>query len=1284
METPAQLDKLPSPPGAYFGDYFLIGVLGRGGMGEVWLARHESLNRRVALKWIQAEHSDSVRRQRFRLEAEAAAKLSHENIVRVFDVGEVDGRPYIAMEYMEGGSLEETILVSHGKDGVTISGSERERQEANASLIVTICRAVHYAHQHGVLHRDLKPGNILLDGAGVPHVADFGLAKLARSDGEFEHLSLTGQVLGSPGYMSPEQASGKSRDLTIATDVFSLGAILYRLLTGRVPFEGGTLLESLQAVREREPTRPTGLNSAIDPDLETICLKCLEKEPGRRYGSAEAFAEDLERWMRREPILARPVTTFERVIKWARRRPAFASLLAGALSLILVILIGLPIALVKIDTARREAQGSNRAMRQTLVNSYLERGMNGFSSDRSVEALPWLAAACEIENGADGSGRAARISRLRISGGLENTHRLIQVITSDAGPIRQAAFSPDGRWVATVHRGHSARVWDARSGRAVTPLLQGTLPSAAGSSDEPAYVHFHPTNSLLLASTGGDAPGLWDISDSNSPRKLKFNGVHRDLVRTAQFSSDGQQILSVSEDRSVAVWVTSTRNPAFPIRLFSPPGAPVVNASFSPSGAMFCVAGSFSLDVFDSRTGNKIRTIGGAEPNVQVAFHRDGTHLSVITQNGGWRVYSVDQKKTRSYVPVPSPQFLAVSPSGDRVAIASGKQCYVGTSNLNSRLDHDGYVEQMVFSPDGMLVATGTADRMVRIWRVMDGLPLGQPLAHLAGLVGLQFSPDGARLLTVTVDGMARIWQLRLPAVPVTPSVNVEERIQHVAFAPGGDQFALATQWGRYAVFETDSGRLLGERPETRPPPNAPRLLTTPSRLAKFSPDGRRLVVTDKLSLLSVFDLKSTQVVTQFQVFSASRRFERLFGKDFMDEVVNGIPSLDQLRYYTAKLTAMNLLQAGPAPSLNCADLSPDGRLLLAASDDGSARLFDTTTWEYVGGRATAGLMNVLLSGLDNSAGVRWLGSQGEFGHTNAILHAEFNHRGDRLVTASVDATAQIWITTNRQAATPPLRHRRPVLFAAFSPDDAILATASQDGQVRLWAADTGRELAIGPLRHDGAVTRLIFRTDGRRLISASNDGTARVWDCTTGQLMSVVPLGGRVIDMSLFPGGQLLFAAVADRHGRIWDIETGLPVSPPFGQHVTHAAASADGRFCLLVEGNSTTRVHRTSAYVSALPDPDLLLMKAKLYSGQRIEPTGRGVSTISTDEFMEVWKTASARWPSEFTELPNKSLAWHKYWRSAGEQAAEPFAVRFHTAQLRGQSATNVAPDPVSAPIR
>src|SRR6478736_6763917 len=295
------------------GDYELLEEIGRGGQGVVFRARQKSLNRTVALKVVSlGQWASKAHLKRFRREAEAAASLDHPGIVPIYEVGERDGSCYFSMKFIEGGQLDEVVR----REPMSIRQS--------TELIAKVARTVHYAHEHGILHRDIKPGNILLDKNGEPHLTDFGLARLVDTEST---VTRTMEVMGTPSYMAPEQAAGNNAKLTSATDVYGLGAVLYQLLTGHPPFAGGTTYETIKLLLETEPRQPRLLNAKVDRDLSTICLKCLEKDPPRRYASALALAEDLEHWLKHEPILARHSGIFTRGRKWVRRNPSTAALI---------------------------------------------------------------------------------------------------------------------------------------------------------------------------------------------------------------------------------------------------------------------------------------------------------------------------------------------------------------------------------------------------------------------------------------------------------------------------------------------------------------------------------------------------------------------------------------------------------------------------------------------------------------------------------------------------------------------------------------------------------------------------------------------------------------------------------------------------------------------------------------------------------------------------------------------------------------------------------------------
>src|SRR5436190_10099064 len=428
------------------GRYELLEEIAHGGMGVVYRARDPTLNRVVALKLMLAGHfAGEQELKRFRVEAEVAARLHHPNIVPIYEFGALEGRPFLSMRFMDGGNLADQL-----------AGKLMDPRRI-AQLMSTLARAIHYAHQHSVLHRDLKPANVLLDAAGEPHVTDFGLAKcLDSTDG----LTLSGAMLGSPNYMSPEQAAGDPKRLTTAADIYSLGAIMYELLTGRPPFRADTPLETMRKVLEEAPVAPHLLDKSVDRDLETICLKCMEKEPVRRYGSAEALAEDLERWLRHEPIQARPIGTLGRLSKWTRRNPRMAFLALICSLAILAFLVGQTIMGLRLKRANTKVQAAVVNLSHSLSEAQWRQADDADRAGEHGEAIARFSHFLRV-NPNDGPAASRLLSLLS---SCNFPVLLVPPLTNET-PAVALDFSQAADRLATVTSGGTARLWDADSGK---------------------------------------------------------------------------------------------------------------------------------------------------------------------------------------------------------------------------------------------------------------------------------------------------------------------------------------------------------------------------------------------------------------------------------------------------------------------------------------------------------------------------------------------------------------------------------------------------------------------------------------------------------------------------------------------------------------------------------------------------------------------------------------------------------------------------------------------------
>jgi tetratricopeptide (TPR) repeat protein len=410
-------DPLPQVPG-----YDLLGRLGRGGMGVVYQARHQRLRRLTALKMIRggaAAGPDEL--ARFRAESEAIARLQHPHIVQIFEVGEYDGLPFFALEFCPGGALDRKL-----------AGTPLPAADA-AELVEQLARAMHAAHQKGILHRDLKPGNVLLAEDGTPKISDFGLAKqldpepVAPGQAPTGSLTQSGAVVGTPSYMAPEQASGQGKALGPACDIYALGAILYECLTGRPPHKGATMLDTLWQVRQQEPVPPARLNPRVPRDLDTVCLTCLAKEPARRYTTALALAEDLCRFQAGEPIVARPIGRLERLAKWARRRPAVAALTGGLAAALLALLAALTTGIVLTTAALDQARTAEQVAETRRVEA--ERA----STERELARQAAVTEKIQARN-SEASAKQSDQKAQKRSQQLENTNRIVLSILHDLNP----------------------------------------------------------------------------------------------------------------------------------------------------------------------------------------------------------------------------------------------------------------------------------------------------------------------------------------------------------------------------------------------------------------------------------------------------------------------------------------------------------------------------------------------------------------------------------------------------------------------------------------------------------------------------------------------------------------------------------------------------------------------------------------------------------------------------------------------------------------------------------
>ena len=804
----------PSTP-TRLGDFELVRRLGQGAMGIVYEARQISLNRTVAVKMIRAGvFATGAELQRFRLEAEAVAHLDHPRIVPIHAVGEDHDFHYFSMKLIPGGNLAQHLS--------EFTADPR----AAARLLIEVARAIQHAHERGILHRDLKPANILLDEQGRPNVTDFGLAKRFGADSS---LTQSGAILGTPSYMAPEQAGGRKKAVTALTDVYGLGAVLYALLTGRAPFAADTILETIEQVRNRPPVPPSRLNTRVCRDLETVCLKCLEKDPWRRYASAGALADDLQRWVDGVPIAARPVAATTRAWMWCRRNPIVSSLLAA----MILFAVG-----ITWQWRRARLDASSAAVDRAL--SFCDQGEVGRGMlllAKALESAPY-----EM-TGLKRAIRANMVAWSQHQTRLTNVIRQTSLVKEDAGhAVHFVTFSPDGRTAVTLSRDQTARLLDAFTGEPRGEALQ----HGGGSV---AHAAFSPDNRFLVTGGSDHTARLWTVETG---RPVGGPLRHSGLVRSVAFSPDGLTFLTGSNDGNAQLWDFATLQQL---------GAPlrhkrgVYHVAFRPDDGNVAVTGDDGGDVrlWDLRTRRVIGEPFRCESSYQaftrphvIACSNDGR--SILT--GGFRRSERERGAQFSDAttgrPIGGPllhedviRAVALSRCGD-VAITGSddRTARLWDARTGDRLclplQHQGQVLAVALNDQGTRALTGSGDKTARLWTVPKGAPVGDLIRHPGQVLDVAFRPDGRAVLTGCDDGCTRLWTLAPPDPTGTPAPASElNGVRHLALFPDGKTTLMGGKDGE--AWVCDAATLI-------PTDNRPLKNEYTVRSVAVSRDGARLL----------------------------------------------------------------------------------------------------------------------------------------------------------------------------------------------------------------------------------------------------------------------------------------------------------------------------------------------------------------------------------------------------------------------------------------------------------
>ena len=1067
--------------------YELLEELAHGGMGIVYRARDTALNRIVALKLMLAGQFAGPREvRRFRAEAEAAARLDHPNIVPIYEVGEQDGRPFFSMKLMEGGTLSERL---------STGGSGLDARQA-AVLLAKIARAVHHAHQRAVLHRDLKPGNILLDQQGEPHVSDFGLAKCLDSTDGF---TMSGTMLGSPSYMSPEQAAGHANQLTTASDIYSIGALLYQLLTGRPPFEAATPLATLEKVTRQEPRPPRALQPGLDSDIETICLKCLEKEPARRYGSAEALAEDLERWLRREPILARPVSALDRVAKWTQRNPGTAGLVLLSSLAVLALIVGQTIMSLRLSRANTKAQTTNEQLTHSVHEARWRQADDAARADERGEAIARFSHFLR-ENPNDSTAAARLLSLVSL---CNFPVPLVPPLVHET-PVFALDFSRTGDRLATASSGGIARLWNVESGKLEVELkhpaeLRHCLLCGEGDRQ-------------LMTLTKDAKVRLWDLTnkrlileaesasldDVHWPRHIAASKDHARIpvklhsnilgvldanagvwlkppvtmpgeISLYAMSADGA-LLAIASRSELQLCKVGSDQPLFtPVEL----SASLIDLRFSHDAQwLACLSKENKVWLMNTRSG-----VRGPEFNTQ-ALEIDflGKSDRLITSSGysGSPLGLIDPHTGLSYgSPFGQPEFdfqshgpLLFSFKNTGPAFPSRLALLDPTTGRyqTELFIHDGPISATQCSPNGRVVATASQDRTVRLWSVQMRPAQPVTLAIGAAVYDAQWSPAGDRILSSsgTTNGHVQLWD-PLTGAACHPACELGVIANWAQWAPNGKGFATASFDATARIWSA----------ETSQPASPPLRHDAPVVHCAFSPSGDLLATASDDRTVRFWDGHTGKSVG------------------------------DPLRHSSVPLKI---------------SFSSDGQRLASACLDGTV-----SVWSVPNGR--------LLVGPLRHGGICWV--------------AAFSPDNRWLVSASSDSTAQLWDAATGKPVLPPFRHEGPVLWASFSPDGRAVATSTEFGTTRVWDAATG-ELLSEPVRQPGKVWFVKWSQDGRFLVTTCTDGSARIWDAATGHLVAEPFSHEDELRRAEFsPDGQRLLTASYDGRIKVWDLTLLRPPLP-------------------------------------------------------------------------------------------------------------------------------------------
>lgn len=1227
--------------------YEILRVLGRGGMAVVYLARHQQLNRLVALKMILAgKHASPEELVRFCIEGETVARLRHPHIVQIYEVGSYNQQPYFALEYLEGGNLAEAL------------GGKPLPAQAAAGLVETLARTMEYAHQQGIVHRDLKPANVLLSrseeresrGAAetvqadlrssirdprwwVPKITDFGLAKQLHND---LRLTQTGLLLGTPSYMAPEQVRGQSHRVGPATDVYALGAILYELLTGRPPFQAASSLEVLNQVLDFEPVPPSRLLPPVPPDLETICLKCLEKEPTRRYPSAQALADDLRRFLAHEPIQARPAGTMERMWKWARRRPALAGLIAAV---VLAVLAGTGVSTFfgfqaqqrageakKASAEARHAAAVARQLADEKEQAYNAAQQARQQSDLRAAELKFAAALDQCNAGAVGEGLFSMLEAWRLAPADAQEFRRV-VRTNLAAWSRQLPrlqwasrppegvggvlrlLEPDGKTFVTCDRAGRFRYGDIATGElagAPLPLPLGHVPR-----------DISPDGSLVTTCAGVD----WFVVKTATGEFLGGPQRHRNPDnRVTECSASFR-----GPARSVVVTVGNAENVFFGYRRFWD----VATGAEYPRELKFNPGESYHVTA--DRDGKNVLVVfrRGTPPRAEFIDLQTGKALPSLHSPRGGQDPRINWDGR-----------LILSINGDDSVIGGQeRQCDgsvswwdTATGNLAGEVWRPGRgALYSALSRNSQVLASWCRDQRIRLYDLDVGQQRGGdiPTQVFEGTESwrrLAVTPDGAQVLTVTADGTLRLWQTRhvqlqqtIAATPRTLRPDARPLFRDVVFSPDGTKGLALSDLGSLNPPGQGFGRLVdvaANQPRGRP------LRHSYVGLAAFSADGSLIATATDAS----WGGHLPEGAPVIRVWDA----------------VTGQPRTPLLR--SPKL-------------IHGLAFSPDGRTLAAACVGG------TFLWDV----KTARILSVLHE--DTVA-------------TRLVFSPDGRHLavGYKSGWSNLGAGFRLWNVTSGKpvgqfvkVSLPPREYVGGLAFAeegrtllAFDPRGGVLHTLdTRTGQPRK-----------DPLPLDRAELAA-FSADGAALATCDTAGSVQQWDPATGLRRGPAMVQPHpVAALRYSPDRKTLAVLCHDNTVRLWDTATGLPIGPPLLHRRGVLSLTFTPQSSAVVTATDTGAMYTWPLSRPVADDPDRMEVWVQAVGG--VTPKGTATVLLDVKTWEEKRQELRRRWSEAdpaLGELPDEA-AWHETRARAAEEDGNITALLWHLDRLTALEPGNWLP--------